>query len=369
MPSSKFSACLFSLCFVFNVVPALAASSNYAKFISIDAPDYMVSGKQYSIGIEYKNAGSTVWDSSKRYRLVWVDPGQKKIWGAVKTGTLFETPVAPGEIVKIGFDLTAPRSIRSAQLSWQLQGPNGERFGDAAETRPIQIERSDKQARIVMQRVPGEVVAGQSFNADFRVENIGNTTWNRDGGYQLVALNRGVWNISRIELGEGVHIAPGDIASFKANFTAPETAGVYAFQWQMQHNNHFFGDVSAPVNVVVSGNINTLYDSEFVYQKVAQTMLLGETHEVVVQFKNTSKLTWHAADISLVTPDSQDLVWAVDSVAMDSVATIAPGEFAIFRFNIQAPLDAGQYPFQWQLSHRRVGLFGVPSEQLLIDVK
>ncbi len=233
----------------------------------------------------------------------------------------------------------------------------------------VRVERSDKQARIVMQLVPDEVVAGQTFNAAFRVENIGKTAWSREAGYRLTTLGPSLWGISNIELGDGVHVAPGEIASFKASFSAPETAGEYAFQWQMQHNNAPFGDVSAPVNIVVSGGVNILYNAEFVYQKVAQAMLLGETHEVVLQFKNSSKLTWDVRDISLVTPASNGLVWAVDSVAVSGADMIAPGEFVIFRFNVQAPLEVGQYSFQWQLSHRRNGLFGVPSDRLIIDVK
>lgn len=329
----------------------------------------MVSGQRYSVNIVYKNVGSTTWSSKKGYRIVWAKTGLEKIWGGVGVKRLFETPVAPGESVVIEFDLTAPASIRTAQLSWQLQDPDGKPFGEIAEAKPVRIERSDKQARIVMQLVPGEVVAGQSFNAAFRVENIGKLAWSQEAGFRLAALKRGVWGRDNIELGLSDHVAPGEIASFRASFTAPENAGEYSFQWQMQHNGTFFGDVSAPINVEVSGDVNFLYNAEFVYQKVAQAMLLGETHEVVVQFKNSSKLPWHASDISLVTSIEDGLLWAVDSVALSPTDKVAPGGYAIFRFNVKAPLEAGQYPFQWQMSHRRNGMFGVPSERLIIDVK
>jgi len=369
MTSIKSCSCLLFLCFFLYAISASAVSSNHSKLVSLDVADYMVSGQRYSVNIEYKNVGSTVWSSKKGYRIDWAKAGLKKVWGGIEAKRPFDAPVAPGESVVIGFDLTAPASIRTAQLSWQLQGPDGNPFGDVAVAKPIRIERSDKQARIVMQLVPGQVVAGQSFNAAFRVENIGKLAWSREAGYQLAALKGGVWGVDYIELGPSDHVAPGEIASFRANFTAPENAGEYAFQWRMLHKNSFFGDVSAPVNVVVSGDVGFLYNAEFVYQKVAQTMLLGEAHEVVLQFKNSSKLAWHASDISLVTSISDSLLWAVDSVAINAAETIAPGEYAIFRFNVQAPLDAGQYPFQWQMSHRRSGLFGVPSERLIVDVK
>jgi len=369
MASIKSCSCFLFLCFVLNVVSASAASSNYSKLVSLDVADYMVSGQRYSVNIEYKNVGSTVWSSKKGYRIAWAKAGLNKIWGGIDAARPFDKPVAPGESVVIGFDLIAPASIRTAQLSWQLQDYDGKPFGEVAEAKPVRIEHSDKQARIVMQLVPGEVVARQSFNAAFRVENIGKLVWSRAAGYQLAALKPGVWGGDTIELDSGVYVAPGEIASFRANFTAPEHAGEYAFQWQMRQNNTFFGDVSAPANVVVSGDVNFSYNSEFVYQKVAETMLLGETHEVVVQFKNSSKLAWHAGDISLVTSIADGLLWAVDSIAISASEGIAPGEYAIFRFNVQAPLEAGQYPFQWQMSHRSKGLFGVPSERLIVDVK
>ncbi len=366
---NKISSCLLFLCLVLNAVPVLAERSDHSKLMSLDVTDYMVSGQKYSVNIKYKNVGATVWDAKKGYRIIWAEAGLRKIWGAIDTARPFDPPVAPGESVVIGFDLTAPASIRIAQLSWQLQGPDGKSFGEVAMAKSVRIEHSDKQARIVMQLVPAEVAVGQSFNADFRVENIGATAWSRAMGFQLAALKSGVWGLDNIELDSDAHVAPGEIARFSASFTAPEHAGVYPFQWQMRQNNTFFGDVSAPVDVVIIGNANASYSSEFVYQKIAQTMLLGETHEVVVQFKNSSKLAWHAGDISLVTLIEDSLAWAVDSVAVSSADTIAPGEYAIFRFNVQAPLDAGQYPFQWQMSHRRHGLFGRPSERLIIDVK
>lgn len=63
------------------------------------------------------------------------------------------------------------------------------------------------------------------------------------------------------------------------------------------------------------------------------------------------------------------MAWAVDEVGLRAGAVIEPGDFVVFRFNVQAPLEPGHYPFQWQLHHVRDALFGRPSEGLVIDVR
>ena len=223
------------------------------------------------------------------------------------------------------------------------------------------------QASMVMQLIPGELLSGDQFTGVIQMKNTGRATWSRAGGYYLAPSVAGDWGMRRIELSKPV--APSETASFKAEFTAPEKAGEYPFQWQMRHKGSYFGQPSSLVQLHVGERKLSRDDAEFVFQNVSQTMLLGETHEVVLQFKNTSRTSWRAGRVSLTSTTGNGLLWAVDSVEMKPGEVVKPGQFAVFRFNVQAPMEPGHYAFQWQLRHVVDGLFGQPSNGLIIDVR
>ena len=348
---------------------ARAELDNHAKLVSMDVPRYMISGERYTVRLEYKNAGAAVWGVNQNYRIAWASPELEKSWGKLKKGKVFESPVAPGETAMIEFDIRAPKQTGEMRLGWQLLDPQGNYFGEPAIVKKVRIESQNNQARVVMQLVPDEISIGEQFTAIIQVKNIGRTTWTRDNGYHLAAIESNAWNIKRIDLPTTAHIAPDETVTLKTNITAPLSAGEYRFQWQMRQNDNYFGDTTPMVNVRVGNQQGLSADAEFVYQEVGKTMLAGEAHGVVIQFKNVSGSSWRQGEVFLATPDRSGLLWAVDVVEMKQGQMIKPGEFLSFRFNVQAPTEPGHYPFQWQLRHRMGGLFGQPSEKVMIDVR
>jgi hypothetical protein len=346
-----------------------AADENHAKLVSVHVAHYMVSGERYTVRIEYKNAGTALWNVEKNYRIDWADPALANIWGNLETQPLFSTAVAPGETALIEFEITAPEKTGLYQLSWQLVDADGNHFSEPAIAKAVRVENPNNQARVVMQLVPDQVAAGEKFTAMIQVKNIGRTTWNAASGYHLALVEPNVWSIKRLDLKPNAYIAPDETVMFKAAFTAPATTGDYQFQWQMRHNKTYFGETTPLVTVHVGGQAAAVNDAEFVYQSAAKRMLAGDTQAVVVQFKNTGDLEWRAGQIMLASPDDKGLIWAVDAVEMKPGETVKPGEFLAFRFNVQAPLDAGVYTFQWQLRDLRQGFFGQPSKKLFIEVK
>ncbi len=357
------------LCWFGGATVARAELDNHAKLISIDVPRYMISGERYTVRLEYKNAGAAVWSVEQNYQIAWASPELEKSWGKLKKGNVFETPVAPGEVAMIEFDIRAPKETGEMRLGWQLLDPQGNYFGEPAVVKKVRVESQKNQARVVMQLVPDEISTGEQFTAVIQVKNIGRTTWNRDSGYHLAAIESNAWNIKRIDLPANAHIAPDETVTFKARVRAPQSTGEYRFQWQMRQNNTYFGDNTPMVNVRVGNQHGLSADAEFVYQEVGQTMLAGEVHGVVIQFKNVSRSSWRQGEVFLANPDRSGLLWAVDVVEMNPREVIKPGEFLSFRFNVQAPTEPGLYPFQWQLRHTMGGLFGQPSEKLMVDVR
>lgn len=228
---------------------------------------------------------------------------------------------------------------------------------------------SDDQSSVVLQLVPDEVSIGETFSALIQMKNTGSTTWSRDQGFHLMVVDSAVWGIDKLEIEPGRYVAPGEAITFKASLIAPRLSGEHRLQWQMRHKKNNFGEITSPVKVRVGRPVVSVSDTEFVYQDVGKTMLAGDSHAVTIQFKNISRFNWRADDISLVSATANGLIWAVDKVELKPNEVIKPGEFAVFSFNVQAPYEAGIYPFQWQLRHNNDGLFGVPSKRLLIEVR
>jgi len=80
--------------------------------------------------------------------------------------------------------------------------------------------------------------------------NRGSTTWTRDAGYKLGAVDdQDPLAVStRVYLPEGIEVGPGDTWVFNVDAVAPDSPGTYTTDWRMVRENvHWFGDVGSEV--------------------------------------------------------------------------------------------------------------------------
>jgi len=84
------------------------------------------------------------------------------------------------------------------------------------------------------------------------MKNTGTTTWTK-ANYRLGSLVSGdPWG-SRVELPGNASILPGQQVSFTVSAVAPQSAGIFAFQWEMvQELVEWFGGASPIANVTVT---------------------------------------------------------------------------------------------------------------------
>ncbi len=220
------------------------------------------------------------------------------------------------------------------------------------------------RAEIISIDTPEAMEMGQSYTVTVKVKNTGGNTWTRAQSYALAARHRN-WSVQRVELENNEKIAPGDVATFKFRVTAPQQSGSHDFQWQMQHDDRFFGPPTPEHRVVVEGGSNRV---KFISQVVPSAMNIGGEYTVMVQFKNLGKTTWSNANgfmlVSQTPPNNRS--WGTDRVKLDSA--VPPGEVATIRFKITAPLKAGEYDFQWQLYQDKLGFFGerTPNQRVIV---
>ena len=220
------------------------------------------------------------------------------------------------------------------------------------------------RAEIISADTPEAMEMGQSYSVTVKVKNTGGNTWTRAQGYTLGARHRN-WSVQRVELENNEKIAPGDIATFKFRVTAPQQSGSHDFQWQMQHDERFFGPPTPEHRVVVEAGSNRV---KFISQVVPSAMNIGGEYTVMVQFKNLGKTTWSNATGFMLMPQNppNNHNWGTDRVKLDSA--VPPGEVATIRFKITAPLKAGEYDFQWQLYQDKLGFFGerTPNQRVIV---
>jgi hypothetical protein len=111
-------------------------------------------------------------------------------------------------------------------------------------------------ATIVSHTLPVELDPGEATTAWVTVRNTGSTTWTRDDGYKLGAVDDAdpLYARPRVWLASTSTIAPGQEISFEIDMVAPAETGTVFTDWQMVHEGvAWFGDIAVEtVNVTTN---------------------------------------------------------------------------------------------------------------------
>ncbi len=102
-------------------------------------------------------------------------------------------------------------------------------------------------------QLPTTMDPGESGRVVLAMRNNGTTTWTSSESYVLGSQNPPdsfTWGSNCVELANDV--PPGESATFLIRLVAPQTPGVYDFQWQMARGGvHWFGEKSANIAIRV----------------------------------------------------------------------------------------------------------------------
>lgn len=107
---------------------ALVGGLNGASFVERSAPLKMIPGAVYSVSVAMRNSGETTWTPGAGYRLGSQSPRDNFHWGLNRV-ELNET-IAPGQIKKFVFTLTAPLATGTYAFAWRMVHEGVEWFGD-----------------------------------------------------------------------------------------------------------------------------------------------------------------------------------------------------------------------------------------------
>ncbi len=120
-------------------------------------------------------------------------------------------------------------------------------------------------ALAISQSVPRTLQPGQQVQVSVGMQNTGATTWTKDQNYRLGSQfpqDNTAWGTNRVDLPAGVQVRPGQTYVFNFTIHAPQTPGLYVFQWRMLVEGvHWFGQKSNDVPVVVGAPLKLSRDA------------------------------------------------------------------------------------------------------------
>jgi hypothetical protein len=365
------------LCLLTMALPAISQDVfESVELVAQSIPSTMEVGKAYPVEISIKNGGSAVWSNKAGYVVRIQQPGDEQSWGQQEVRFSKNEEVAPGETKTFRFNVTAPYKPNTYQFNWRLVKNNMPVSNEMIPPSPVVVVDPSTSAIFVSQLVPDRITEGETFKAIIQFKNVSRTNWSRDAGYRLVpfsAEETSVWRINSVSLEASRDIPPGEIATFSFNVMAPKQPGIYSFRWQMARGDDRFGMATPTTKIMVTSSSTfgpETYGAEFISQNVPEEMKTDRNYTVIIVFKNTGNRAWRAPRIALGSQNPENnLTWLLNRVEMKKSDLIKPGQVKAFEFDVRAPLQTGDYNFQWQLINRSASWFGDKTENITVRVK
>ena len=210
------------------------------------------------------------------------------------------------------------------------------------------------------------LAAGTSTSLTVRFQNTGTATWQKGvAGKQAnlglngdtlafanLGMNDGWLSANRLATTTESSVAPGQTGTFTFNVRAPSTAGTYRLPLRPVIDGVTWMEDSGVFMVIVS---TTSYHSHWASQSAYPTLRAGQTSAALtISFTNTGSSPWVKGILgqeARLGVNLDDVTWAAlgvswpfqSRVAVQSEATVAPGQRGTFTFQVKAPATPGVY--------------------------
>ena len=243
-------------------------SAEAAGFTSVVDLGNVPPGANFQATWSFKNDGTTTWDG--RYRFVYTlaahtetaafdrSPlGTQPAWAIVDAGAPAKVP--PGATVQLTLTFTAPTEPGTYATNWQMQNPDGQRFGPVRWMRAVVSGSPPPEGdpTLSYQSVDFEnsvanfesMSPGRQFSGKWTFRNTGTAVWS--GDFQVVYLDKSTAetaNSSRSRMGSPIvaklravsgreTVKPGESVILSLDLVAPASPGSYAYHWQLRDEN------------------------------------------------------------------------------------------------------------------------------------
>jgi RHS repeat-associated protein len=233
---------------------------------------------------------------------------------------------------------------------------------------PIEGDTAVDGGQAVSVSMPDAMFPNGLYNVSVTMKNTGNTDWTQSGNYVLASTDPEMnmtWGVNRVALPTSVVWSTTSV-TFNFPVRAPATVGDYPFRWRMLHEGVGWFGLGTTVTKTVREPLNNAMPGP---QSVATQMETGKPYAVSVTMINNGESTWTRAQeytLMSLSPDN-NFTWGFHRVALP-VDSVPPGQSATFSFQVTAPVNAGDYAFQWGMQRERYGGFGATANPVTVKV-
>ncbi len=214
--------------------------------------------------------------------------------------------------------------------------------------------------------LPSTVTANQTIAVEIQMKNTGTTTWDSTGDqYSLAIIGDNCvlfGNQTQLIFAVDTQVAPGGIATFSTNITAPNANRSCSVGLQMQQQNvGTFGQAlwwPIQVNLPIPTTSDALVNSF----SIPSAMTTNQVSAIQVEMKNTGGTTWDSANNAYTLSVIGDNCGLFNSnqIGFAPDIQVAPNGIAIFNTNITSPSIPSSCFMGLQMQQQGVGLFGQP---------
>ncbi len=212
-----------------------------ASFVGQSIPTTVQPETILSLTVEFRNTGSTTWDSSYLMRI------RGHAWETLRARLSEGEAVPPGSSKKFTFSVTAPREPGRYAIQCQM-ATRHRPFGESSPLTNVVVEVSSGEngAKFVSQIVTSRMVKGVAYPTSITMKNTGKTTWTARDGYGLDSRTASEKKSVRVALDPADSIAPGSVKTFSFMLKGPENGA--RLHWRMsQEGKQSFGDETPTV--------------------------------------------------------------------------------------------------------------------------
>ena len=187
-------------------------------------------------------------------------------------------------------------------------------------------------------------VAGKQANLGLNGDTV---------AFAALGMNDGWLSANRLATTTEATVAPGQTGTFTFNVRAPVTPGTYRLPLRPVIDGLTWMEDSGVFMVIVSAEVS--YHSRWAAQSAYPTLRAGQTSApLTITFTNAGTGTWVKGALGTEARlgiNLDDVTWAslgvswplLNRVATQTEASVAPGQNAIFTFQVKAPPAVGVY--------------------------
>lgn len=221
-----------------------------------NVPSTMGTGQTYHVYNVMRNRGETTWTTA--FGLASTPPGDTK-WGI--NFVPLAHPVDPNEAYRFEYDIVAPAVGQYTYGFMMATDSSAQHYFFDACVRDVTVVATANDSATYLPEDPDVskfctkkpmiscyvqqlLCIGHHYNPPMPITmtNSGGSTWTKASGFAL-SVEDPRWGVTRIELGDGEAIAPGQTKTFEFAPAAPNFTGFLDLRFRMTHDGvGAFGD-------------------------------------------------------------------------------------------------------------------------------